>query len=418
MPFVSQIMGRTVVDCEGERVGTIKDVIASQREEFPHPKVVALEIKQADHSTVAVPIAEVSVLFVPVIPLTKTLKDIIPFQAVEKEIYLVKDVLDKQIIDINGVRVIRVNDLELTRVGQDYYVANIDVSGQGLLRRLGLARLPRLRTKKSEKNPSGFITWDVVELLSSDQPMRLKVPGDKIAELHPADLAEIVSDLSHSEGSKLLQSLDDKTLADTLEEVEPDFQASLVEEMPDERVADVLEEMSPDEAADLLAELPEDRSKELLNLMEEDEAEDVRRLLTYPEDSAGGIMNTEFIAVRPDFTAAQTIEHLRTNSEEAETVYYIYVTDESDHLIGVFSLRSLVLARPETLVSDFMETRMVTVDLLEKQEEAAQAVAKYNLLALPVVDNENRIQGIITADDALDKILPTAWKKRLPRFYH
>jgi magnesium transporter len=418
MPFVSQIMGRAVVDCEGERVGTIKDLIASQREEFPHPKVVALVVKQADHSTVAVPIAEVSVLFVPVIPLTKALKDIIPFQAIEKEFFLVKDVLDKQIIDINGVRVIRVNDLELTRVGVDYYVANIDVSGQGLLRRLGLARMPRLRTKKSEKNPSGFITWDVVELLSSDQPMRLKVPGDKIAELHPADLAEIVSDLSHSEGSKLLQSLDDKTLADTLEEVEPDFQASLVEEMPDERVADVLEEMSPDEAADLLAELPEDRSKELLNLMEEDEAEDVRRLLTYPEDSAGGIMNTEFIAVRPDFTAAQTIEHLRTNSEEAETVYYIYVTDESDHLIGVFSLRSLVLARPETLVSDFMETRMVTVDLLEKQEEAAQAVAKYNLLALPVVDSENRIQGIITADDALDKILPTAWKKRLPRFYH
>jgi CBS domain-containing protein len=418
MPFVSQITGRTVVDCEGEKVGVIKDLIAFQVEKFPHPKVVALVIKQADHSTVAIPIAEVSVLFVPVIPLTKTLKDIIPFQAIEKEIYLVKDVLDKQIIDINGVRVIRVNDLELTRVGADYYVANIDVSGQGLLRRLGLTRLPRLRNKKSEKKPSGFITWDVVELLSSDQPMRLKVPGDKIAELHPADLAEIVSDLSHSEGSKLLQSLDDKTLADTLEEVEPDFQASLVEEMPDERVADVLEEMSPDEAADLLAKLPEGRSKELLNLMEEDEAEDVRRLLTYPEDSAGGIMNTEFIAVRPDFTAAQTIEHLRTNSEEAETVYYIYVTDESDHLIGVFSLRSLVLARPETLVSDFMETRMVTVDLLEKQEEAAQAVAKYNLLALPVVDNENRIQGIITADDALDKILPTAWKKRLPRFYH
>ena len=418
MPFVSQIIGRTVVDCEGERVGTIRDLIASQMEEFPHPKVVAVVVKQADHSIIAIPISEISVLFVPVIPLTKEVKDIVPFQAVEKEIFLGKDVLDKQIIDINGVRVIRVNDLELTRVGTDYYVANIDVSGQGLLRRLGLSRLPRLRNKKSDKNLSGFITWDVVELLSSDQPMRLKVPGDKIAELHPADLAEIVSDLSHSEGSKLLQSLDDKTLADTLEEVEPEFQASLVEEMPDERVADVLEEMSPDEAADLLAELPENRSKELLNLMEEDEAEDVRRLLTYPDDSAGGIMNTEFIAVRPDFTAAQTIEHLREKSEEAETVYYIYVTDENDHLIGVFSLRSLVLARPETLVSDLMETRMVTIDLLEKQEEAAQAVAKYNLLALPVVDNENRIQGIITADDALDKILPTAWKKRLPRFYH
>ena len=152
MPFVSQIIGRTVVDCEGERVGTIRDLIASQMEEFPHPKVVAVVVKQADHSIIAIPISEISVLFVPVIPLTKEVKDIVPFQAVEKEIFLGKDVLDKQIIDINGVRVIRVNDLELTRVGTDYYVANIDVSGQGLLRRLGLSRLPRLRNKKSDKN--------------------------------------------------------------------------------------------------------------------------------------------------------------------------------------------------------------------------------------------------------------------------
>ena len=193
--------------------------------------------------------------------------------------------------------------------------------------------------------------------------MRLKVPGEKIAELHPADLAEIISDLTRAESGKLLESLDVKTVADTLEEVEPDFQASLVETMPDEKVADVLEEMAPDEAADLLAELPEDRSQELLNLMEHEEAEDVRKLLTYPDDSAGGIMTTEFVAVRPDLTAEQALALLRETAQEAENIFYVYVTDRQDHLLGVFSLNDLVLAKPETLVTEFMHLRVVSVDL-------------------------------------------------------
>ena len=148
---------------------------------------------------------------------------------------------------------------------------------------LGLKRsTPSIAGKAVGSLPSGMISWDDVELLSHDEPLRLKVPSDKLSVLHPADLAEILSDLNRQEGSKFLESLDDETLADTLEEVEPDFQASLVEQLPNERIADVLEEMSPDEAADLLAELPEDRSEQLLNLMEQDEAEDVRKLLTYP----------------------------------------------------------------------------------------------------------------------------------------
>jgi Mg/Co/Ni transporter MgtE len=176
--------------------------------------------------------------------------------------------------------------------------------------------------------------------------------------------------------------------------------------------------MSPDAAADLLAEMPEERSADILNLMEKDEADDVRRLLAYPEDSAGGIMNTEFVVVRPDTTAAQAIDFLRKTAREAETIYYIYVTDEGDKLLGVFSLRELVLAEPDTLVTQFMHRRIVTVNLEDSQEETAQAVSKYNLVAVPVVDDERRLHGIVTADDALDKIIPTAWKKKLPRLYH
>jgi Mg/Co/Ni transporter MgtE len=176
--------------------------------------------------------------------------------------------------------------------------------------------------------------------------------------------------------------------------------------------------MAPDEAADLLEELPHERRQELLNLMEREEAEDVRKLLAYPEDSAGGIMNTEFVAVRPDLTAEQAIAQIREQAHEAETIYYVYVTDHDGHLLGVFSLRDLVLAPPQMPVSEFMHRRVVVAHLLESQEDVAQQVAKYNLLAVPVVDDQNRLQGIVTADDALDRIIPTTWKKRLPRLYH
>jgi Mg2+ transporter MgtE len=286
------------------------------------------------------------------------------------------------------------------------------------MRRLGFAKpVQKVASRFGRKVSSNPIRWDDVELLPGDQPLRLKVPSDKITDLHPADLAEILSDLSRAESSKFLESLDIETVADALEEVEPDFQASLVETMSDEKVADLLEEMAPDEAADLLAELPEGRSQELLSLMDVDEAEDVRKLLTYPEDAAGGIMTTEFIAIPPDLNAEQAIAYLRANADQAETIFYIYVADSENQLRGVFSLQDLVLAAPETPVEEFMHHRVVSVNVLDSQDEVAQAIAKYNLLAIPVVDQQGRLHGIVTADDALDKIIPTAWKKRLPRMY-
>lgn len=418
MPYLSDLLGKPVADMDGERVGHLEDLIASLRGKIPHPEVVALVVKRSG-GTLLVPFSDVAALIAPAIPLTRRLQDIVPYEPKEHGLYLAQDVLDKQILDTNGVRVVRVNDLELVRVNGHFYVANVDVGGLGLLRRLGLARIAQwLAGRFGRQLRSNIIPWDDVELLPGDQPMRLKVPSDKIAELHPADLAEIISDLSRSESSRLLESLDVKTVADALEEVEPDFQASLIETMSDEKVADVLEEMAPDEAADLLAELPQDRSQELLKLMEWEEAEDVRKLLAYPEDTAGGIMTTEFIAIPPDLTAEQAIAVLRQKAEVAETIFYVYVTDSEGHLIGVFSMNDLVLAQPHMPVTEFMQRRVISVGLFDSQDKVAQIVAKYNLLAVPVVDNEGRLHGIVTVDDALDKIIPTKWKKRLPRLYH
>jgi CBS domain-containing protein len=365
-----------------------------------------------------VSLADVAVLIAPAIPLNKHLTSIEPYQPGERDVWLARDVLDKQIIDTNGVRVVRVNDLEITRVNGHFYVANVDIGGLGLMRRLGMAKVAqRLAGRLNRRLPPGMISWDQVELLATDQPMRLRVPGDKLNDLHPADLAEIISDLTRSESDKFLASLDVATVAEALEEVEPEFQASLVETMPDERVADVLEEMSPDEAADLLHELSDERSEDILNLMEKDEAADVRKLLAYPFDTAGGLMTTEYVSVRPDLTASEAIEELRRRADEAETIYYVYVRDKDDKLIGVFSLRELVINKPETPIAQFMHRRVVSVSLTDSQDDVAQAVSKYNLLAVPVVDDQHRLHGIVTSDDALDKIIPTAWKKRLPRLY-
>jgi magnesium transporter len=418
MAYVSELIGKPVVEMNGERIGRLVDLVASVHGEIPHPQVSAVIVSHSG-TKLAIPFSDVAMLTVPVILVNKALGEIRPHEPANDELYLARDVLDKQIIDTNGARVVRVNDLELARVNSHFYVANVDISGIGLLRRLGLARLvERLARRFRRELPQNIISWDDVELLPGGETMRLKVPGDRIADLHPADLAEIISDLSRIESGKLLESLDVKTLADTLEEVEPDFQASLIGAMPDEKVADVLEEMAPDEAADLLAELPRDRSLELLKLMEKEEAEDVRKLLAYPEDTAGGIMTTEFVAIHPNLTAQQAITLLRDTAHEAETIYYVYVTDDKGRLLGVFSLRDLVMTQPHTPVAEFMHPRIITVGLMDRQDQVAQIVSKYNLLAVPVVDDEEHLQGIVTADDALDKIIPTTWKKRLPRLYH
>jgi len=379
--------------------------------------IEAIVVRQSG-APLIIPYSSTAVLISRAIPLNCRLDQVEHYQAGEQDIFLAQDVLDKLIIDTEGARVVRVNDLELLRVNGSVLVSNVDASSMGIIRRIGLEGTARsLLGWLHVKLPKTYISWKDVELLRQDQSMRLKVPFEKLRDLHPADVAEIISDLNRLQSGQFVEAMDIEHLADTLEEVEPEFQASLMQDMPDEKAADVLEEMEPDEAADLLAELPKERSRDLLALMEKEDADDVRMLLAYPEESAGGIMTTEYAAVPPDNTAEQALQILRETADEAETVFYIYVTDDQEHLVGVISLKALVFARPEALVRDFMQTRLITVLPLDEQNEVAQVISKYDLLAVPVVDEEDRLIGIVTADDALDKIIPTAWKKRLPRFF-
>jgi len=199
--------------------------------------------------------------------------------------------------------------------------------------------------------------------------------------------------------------------------MEPETQVDILEDLEPARAADILEEMDPDEAADLVADLSEDSREEILGLMEKDEAEEVQELMTYAQDTAGGIMTTEFVAVPASLTAAQTIDRLRELEPTTETIYYVYVTDSDDRLVGVLSLRDLIVAKPNTQISTFMFDEPVAVGTDASQEEVTDVVARYNLLAVPVVDAEGRLQGIVTVDDAIDTLLPQPSKRRIPRLF-
>lgn len=413
MFFLSRLLGQPVRDAGNVNIGPLSDLVVSSPGTYP--LVTALLVRRRNRRLV-VPWVKVAsleesgcLLRVPASALKER-----PLQA--GELLLGETFLDKQLVDRDGRKLIRVNDIQLVRAGAGLQVAAVDVSSSALMRRVGLAKVGERLSKKSKPH---LIDWRNVDLGETDEvSVRLTVPRGDLSLLHPADIADIAHELTPEERAAVLEALGDEVAANAVEEMHPSFQAALLSDLPDARAAELLGNMSPDAAADLLADVPQDRRARLLALMEKDDREDVSELLAYPENSAGGIMTTEVATVPPDITAAEAIERLREQEPEVETVYYIYVTDRSQHLLGVFSLRDLLRVPPLRKVREFMTEDPVAVRATAGEEEVAQIIAKYNLLALPVVDDEWVLHGIVTVDDAIDLVLPLAWKKRLPRIFH
>ena len=416
MLYLSQAIDRPVRDREGGAIGQVADLLVAVGDRYP--PVTGLVV-QTERRRIFLPWSSVDSMDETGARLRTTTIDIGEFRQRPNEILLRADLMDKQIVDIDGRKVVRVNDLRLDEVAGALHLVAVDVGGAGLLRRLGmegpfrtLARNLRLPV------PERYIDWeDVDPVETSIASIKLRVPHGGLAELHPADLATILDQLAPRDRAGVLASLDDEAVADAIEEMEPDTQVEVLEDLEPERAADILEEMSPDDAADLVADLSDEARDEILALMEREEAAEVRELLGYPEDTAGGIMTTEFVSVPATLTAAQTIDRLRELEPDAETIYYVYVTDDDGRLVGVLSLRYLIVAKPDVSISEVMIKEPVAVGVLADQDEVAQVVAHYNLLAVPVVDDEGRLAGIVTVDDAIDTVLPTAWKTRLPRLF-
>src|SRR6187397_1006463 len=402
MLYLSQAIGRPVLDANGEPLGKVDDLIVAVGDRYP--PVTGLVV-MTDRRRIFLPWSQVARFDEGGARLSGATIDITRFAQRPNEIGLRADLLDKQIVDIDGRKVVRVNDLGLVAV---------DVGASGLLRRLGIEGAYRILARNLRlPTPERYIDWeDVDPVETSIASIRLRVPHAGLTELHPADLATIIDQLAPRDRAGVLAALDDEAVADAIEEMEPETQVEVLEGLAPERAADILEEMSPDDAADLVADLSDSTRQELLGLMEADEAEELGGLLAFPEDTAGGMMTTEFVAVPADLTAGETIERLRELEPDAETIYYVYVVDAEGRLVGVLSLRDLIVAKPLTPIGEVMIDEPVVVDVLADRDVVASAVARYNLLAVPVVDGEHRLVGIVTVDDAIDTILPASWRRR------
>lgn len=419
MIYLSQLLNQKVWDAFGHVVGRLKDVMVNATEKNM-PPLSALELNLPDEDPNRLIDARSIATLWPSITLKADISKLVPYELRGHELLLKQRVLDQQIVDTEGRRLVRVNDLQIGRKGDAFLLTGVDASANGLLRRLGLEKIGRSFAKMLKKqDQTQVIPWEFVASIEHDDPLRLSVSQSRLVQMPPADIASILDDLDHHTSKALLQGFTDEQLADTLEESSEEMQQTMISHLHPERAADVLEEMDPDEAADLLANMDDTTSEQLLTLMEDEDEEDVRKLLAYPEDSSGGIMTTEYAWVPGDYTVGEALDYLRSSEDaiEDEFMYYVYILDKEERLKGVVSLRDLVTSQLDKSLSNWFDEDAIKVNPLTPQEECAYLVAKYDLLAIPVVEPDTDVMlGIVTVDDALDTVLPTAWKKKLPRF--
>ena len=324
------------------------------------------------------------------------------------QILLGKGLLDRQIVDIEGAKVLRVNDLQLRRRNGQLILSKVDVGLKSLLRRAGLYRAvaASLRWFFGYTLPDKFIAWRLVQPVGSSDILQLKFSQARFSRLHPADLADIIEDLDRPEQARVFRALDIDTAADVLEEADPKVQVQLIQHLTTEKASDVLEQMSPSKATDLLQDLEDPHVQTLLNEMEPDAAQDVRSLLVHDEETAGGIMTTSFFSQQPQVTADQAMVLLRQEAPDLDVIYYTYVTDTDGRLLGALNLRELLTMDRNAVLETVMVRRVVAASLDDKISDIAELFAKYGLRALPVVDQEGRIQGVIRFKALLEAVAP------------
>jgi magnesium transporter len=398
--YLSELLNRPVFDREGNEMGKVKDLHLIRGETLPI--VEGLYIQYLG-SLKFIPLKEIVALNKKVISFQGTVISLPLWQPQAEGIRIVKQILDKQVVDINGVKVVRVNDIRLGRVNGNFGLLAIDVSYRGLLRRLGIKKVKEGTT----------IPWQYLQPLEKGlDRLTLTITQKGLSEMHPVDIAQIIAQVSMQERSTFLNALDKETAGEALHELDEETRAKIFDQMHPEEAADVLEVMEPDEAADVLGDLPASHAQEILNLMEKEEAADVQELLEHDEDTAGGLMTTDFISFSRETTVEEALKVIRLLAPDVEMIYYSYILNREEQLEGVLSLKELIMASPATPLEKIMKTNPKAVLPGTDKKEVAAMVSKYNLMAVPVVDEDNQLLGIITVDDIVDILLPTPLKKR------
>jgi CBS domain-containing protein len=407
--FFSDFLNRKIYAPSGQKAGRIVDLIAERAE--PYPRLIGFVVRGRGKDKALFFPWEKIALVEPRITLTEgsTLPPK-PSLSAENFIFLREEVMDKQIVDTFGAKVVRVNDLHFLRMDSHLRLAHVDVGFRGLMRRVGWERgMDKvLHWLFSYELPNQFISWKYVQLLSGSNLLHLSVSQKKLSHLHPADLADIIEDLSTPERSAIFDALDTETAADAMEEIDPKIQKAIIETIPVEKASDIVEEMSPSDAADLLGDLPEEKAEEILEGMEQEKAEDLRELLEHPEETAGGLMTTAYLQASGEMTVEAAMARLRAESEDLDIIDYVFVVDNEELLQGVVSIRSLLTAQLQQRLSALIAPRVVSVKIEENQKEVVEAFAKYGFRALPVVDEENHLRGVISFRSVLEVLAPDA----------
>ncbi len=402
--YVSAVLGRPVIDPSGVVLGRLDDLGLVPGETLP--AVSGLFIRR-DGGRRFIPWREVN-LFTPVVVSASPSRLLEEGEAGEADIRLRRDVLDRQIVDVDGAKVVRVNDLKLLARGANLLVAAADVGIRGMARRLGQLRFWNWLAGLFGANlPAREIDWRFVAQLDRNADrLTLTVAREKLTDLHPADIAEILAQVPHKEVSTVIDSLDPETVGEAMGELDPEVGGRLISQLDSEQASDILEEMEPHEAADLLGDLPEEKARELLGLMDADDAEMVQELLEHEEDTAGGLMNNMYAFVPPAMTAEEALSYIRLVGAEIDNVYYVYVIRADETPLGVVTLKRLVLAPPRMPVAEIMTVGLKAVHVDDSPAKVMEVISKYNLLAVPVLDDAGRMAGIVPADAVLEMFLP------------
>jgi len=414
--YVSEILHKTVLDPQGEEVGCLEDFTVALGELFP--RVSGLVVKKKSDRYI-IPWEHVGIFNKKVVSIQVSASSLRPTRMGESEMLAVRNLLDKQIVDINGAKVVRVNDLKFGEVKGNLCLIAADVGVSGLFRRLGIKkRWDRLARLMGYKQTTDLIGWNFLQPLEpSLGKLTLTVPRKQMNTMHPADIAQIISEVSQKDKQAILEALDVETAAETIHELEPNVQATIISQMDEEQAADILEAMPPDEAADIVADLSDDKAQDILELMDQEDAEDVQELMEHEEDTAGGLMTTEYVSFEPELTVEDALREYRLEAPDVEqaSAYTLFVLDKDERLIGEVSLMDLVLNQPHKTLGEIMRTDFRHVEPDEDEREVAEIFSKYNLLTLPVLDEERRMLGIVTVDDVVDLILPPQSRRRKHR---
>ncbi len=401
--YLTELVGLKVFDLKGRKIGRVKDAAL-----VPLIDPVRVDRFLIGGGWAWLTIRHDQVQSISLKGIYLRDEQLTPYHSDEYMLRIVRDLLDQQIIDAQGRKVVRVTDVtfEVRRTGghDELRIAEVDIGLRSVFRRIFQGLLPPTWIRKLQIVISpNSIPWEFCNIVEPDpqRRLRLNITNDLLEKMHPADLADIVEDLSPEDREAIFEAIDEEVAADALSEVEPEIQTSILESLDPERAADIVEEMAPDEAADVLGELEEQTSEEIFDEMETEPKAEVRELLEFEEDSAGGLMNTEFVKLHENATVADAFAALKGNEELLDTVNTLFLVDAEDKLVGVVPLGKLFVASETTPLKELASETRISVPLDEDQKRITELFDKYNLLSLPVVDEEGKLEGVITADDII-----------------